>query len=94
MKQRGTLISRITEEIRRTGQPLPGVPIVEITGSRRVLIENHRGVREYEQDRIRIAVSFGCICIEGSCLEICRMSLHQLIICGTIERVSLEGCVK
>ena len=94
MKQRGTLIRRITEEIGRTGQPLPGIPIVEIAGNKRVLIENHRGVQEYEQNRIRVGVSFGCVCVEGGCLEICRMTVQQLIICGKIERVSLEGCVK
>ena len=30
----------------------PGQPIVEIAGERRVLIENHRGVCAYGQERI------------------------------------------
>ena len=31
---------------------LPGVPLIEITGAGRVLIENHGGVTEYETDRM------------------------------------------
>lgn len=90
MKQRGTLFRRLTEEVGRSAQPLPGVPIVEIAGERRVLIENHRGVQEYNADRICVGVSFGKLYVEGSCMEICQMTAHQLVICGRIRGVILE----
>ena len=90
MKQRASLIRRITEEVGKSSQPLPGIPIVELAGDRRVLIENHRGVTEYSSETICVAVSFGHILVKGSCLEICRMTAHQMVICGSVERISLE----
>ncbi len=38
---------------------LPGMPLIEITGAGRVLIENHGGVTEYETDRIGFAYALG-----------------------------------
>lgn len=90
MKQKVSLIRRITEEVGRSSQLLPGIPIVELAGDKRVLIENHRGVTEYRADRICVAVSYGWIHVEGVCLEICRMTANQLVICGNIQKVSLE----
>lgn len=73
-----------------TSQPMPGIPIVEMAGNQRVLIENHQGVMEYGTERISILVKFGKIIITGTKLEICYMSRHQLIITGCIETVSIE----
>lgn len=72
------------------GQPLPGVPIVELAGDRRVLIENHCGVREYSRERIGVKVKFGMVLVCGSCLELSRMTREQLVICGRIDSVTLE----
>ena len=48
---------------------LPGQPIVEIAGERRVLIENHKGVSSYGNDRILVKVPFGTIVICGCGLQ-------------------------
>lgn len=71
-------------------QIVPGQPITEISGDRRVLIENHLGVIAYSKEKIRIRVKFGCICVCGCGLELLRMSKEQLIIQGNIQCVSLH----
>ena len=93
MKQNGGAIRRISEIMTMSAQPLPGVPIIELAGDSRVLIENHRGVIEYEKERISILVKFGKLVIQGSDLRICCMSRHQLVINGTIHNLQIEkGC--
>lgn len=84
------LIDRLTEEAELTEQPLPGQPIVEIAGDRRVLIENHFGVKEYGTQRITVKVKYGCVCICGCGLELMRMTKEQLVICGRIDCVTVQ----
>lgn len=71
-------------------ESLPGQPVVEIAGDRRVLIERHRGVIEYGPERIRVRVSYGSLCVSGCGLELVRMSHQQLVIAGRIDSVCLE----
>ena len=71
-------------------ETMPGQPIVEIAGYRRVLIEHHKGVKAYNRERITVKVRFGFVHICGNCLEICRMSRERLVIRGNIEGVTLQ----
>ena len=69
------------------------IPLIELAGDRRVLIENHCGVTEYGRDRIRVKVKFGQICISGQGLELAKMTKGQLVISGEIKGVELmRGC--
>ncbi len=83
-------LDRLTEDADLTAQPLPGQPIVEIAGDRRVLIENHFGVKEYGTQRITVKVKYGCVCICGEHLELMRMTREQLVICGRIDCVTVQ----
>ena len=69
---------------------VPGRSIVEIADDRRVLIENHLGVREYGREKITVNVKFGFISICGNCLELRQMTKEQLVVSGKIRSVSLE----
>lgn len=89
MKQRSGLLERLAERTDLQDQVLPGQPLVEIYGDRRVLIEHHAGVTEYGRERIRIKVRYGSICVCGGCLELARMTAEQLVITGRIDSVSL-----
>ena len=64
--------------------------IVEIGGCCRVLIEYHFGVVEYHEDRIRVRVKYGCVCVTGRDMELRQMTKGQLVIYGTIDGVQLE----
>ncbi len=82
-------LERLTEEADLTAQPLPGQPIVEIAGDRRVLVENHFGVKEYSRERITVKVRYGSVCICGCQLELLQMTREQLVIQGRIDGVTL-----
>ena len=71
------------------GESVPGMPLVELAGTRRVLIEHHHGVTEYGCREIRVKVSYGQICICGSGLELAKMTKEQLVITGSIDVITL-----
>lgn len=69
---------------------VPGQPIIEIAGDRRVLIENHQGVAAYGREKILVHVKYGSICICGCNLELMHMTKEQLVIHGRIDSVVLQ----
>lgn len=82
--------SDLWEQMDLPGESLPGQVLVEITGENRVLIENHRGVREYSRERIGVKVKYGLVQVCGSCLELRCMTKDQLVISGCIDGVLLK----
>lgn len=84
------IMERITAATDLSDEPIPGVPLVEIAGEKRVLIEHHCGVTEYGRCQICVKVKFGFVMVMGQRLELARMTKEQLIITGKIECVKLE----
>lgn len=82
--------SRAGDEI-LNGDLRLGVPIVEICGTERVLIENHRGVAGYSCTEIKVKVTGGNILVSGENLCLRRMNKGSLIVCGRICAVTLPG---
>lgn len=80
---------RLADRAELETEPIPLQTIIEIAGDRRLLIENHGGVKAYGSNRILVNVRYGAICACGSELEIIRMSKTKLIIRGRIDSVSL-----
>lgn len=89
MDRRSGIFGKLADGVDLPGEAIPGQPLVELSGDRRVLIENHRGVTEYRKDRIGIRVSYGQIAVCGSGLELVRMSKEQLVIRGRIDSITV-----
>lgn len=89
MKKEKSFLERLTESAELLSEPLPGQPIVEIGGDRRVVIENHAGVTQYSREKIGVKVKYGALCVCGCGLELVRMSREQLIIAGRIDSLHL-----
>ena len=78
------------ERLDLPGESLPGQVLVEIAGDSRVLIEQHRGVREYSREKIGVKVRYGLVQVCGSGLELRCMTREQLVISGRIDSVTLK----
>lgn len=89
MARNQKIINRLTTVPYLQDEPIPGLPLIEIVGDCRVLIERHLGVTEYGNERIVIKVKQGQICVSGSCMELISMTKSQLVIKGTIFSVSI-----
>ncbi len=93
MGRKRSFVDRLAAVTDLQDEPIPGLPLVEIAGDRRVLIENHQGVTQYGRQSIQVRVKFGAVCICGAGLELARMTRGQLVISGRIDSVSLlRGC--
>lgn len=68
---------------------LPGVPVVEICGVNRVLVEGHKGVIEYGNELIQVIMGYGRLKIIGCSLTLAHMSKEKLVITGQISQVCL-----
>lgn len=90
MKKGRSFLERLADGADLGAEPLPGQPIVEIAGDRRVLIENHFGVKEYSRERIGVKVNYGQVTVCGCGLELTRMTREQLVISGRIDCVTLQ----
>ena len=90
MKRRRDWLQQLTEGLDLPAEPMPGVPLVEVSGESRVLIENHKGVTQYGSDKICVKVAYGQVAVQGCCLELARMTKEQLVICGRIDCVTLQ----
>lgn len=90
MVQKKHWVQRLADEADLYAEPLPGLPVVELAGDRRVLIERHGGVTEYSEERICVKVRYGQVCVCGCGLELTQMTRQQLVISGRIDCVQLH----
>ena len=67
----------------------PTVPIVELAGSRRVLVENHLGVIQYSTEKIGIKMKYGQMQICGCDLTLEQITKVQLFVTCLIDGICL-----
>ena len=88
--RRKDMIGRMTQAASMTGEPILKQPLLELCGEHRALIEHHKGIGECSKEAVSVNVRFGIIRIEGTNLEICKMTADQLVITGSIDTVTLQ----
>ncbi len=90
MERSSKFMQWLTDSMDLPEAPVPGLPIVELAGDMRVLIEGHCGVSEYSRERIGVKVSYGLVCVMGCGLDLIRMSRERLVIRGRIDQVQIH----
>jgi sporulation protein YqfC len=81
-----TKISDITELPYELVLNLPKITII---GDMQAVIENHKGILEYENNSIRINSSIGMIKITGENLTIKNIMAEEIIVFGSIFMVQV-----
>ena len=66
------------------------IPKIVVTGFDEILIENYRGILEYEDFFVRINTYIGIININGFNLKLNQMSDDDILISGKIENLDFE----
>ena len=79
---------RLTEVLELPKEIVLNVPKITIMGNRDLIIENYKGIVEYEENRVRINTAIGVIKITGSMLTIREITSEDIMVIGDI--VSLE----
>lgn len=65
-------------------------PKITITGFNEFVIENYKGILEYEDNYIKLSTYIGCININGFNLKLDKMTEDCLKIIGKIESLDIE----
>ncbi len=69
------------------------IPNIIITGFEDMIIENYKGIIEYEDYYVRINIFIGVINIHGINLKLEKMTEDNLKIIGKIDSIELERFV-
>ncbi|MDR2505483.1 MAG: sporulation protein YqfC [Oscillospiraceae bacterium] len=69
---------------------LLGMPRIVLRGNTSLTLENHKGILEYTDKRVRLRTSIGTLIISGSALNIVKMGRNDLMMRGRIDEISYE----
>ena len=86
---KGRFLNRVVSAADLQEEHLSVLPLIEISGDHRVLVEHHKGVSEYGENQIGILVKYGTIVVLGQGLTLSMMSKDRLIVTGSIEAIQL-----
>ncbi|WP_297197378.1 YabP/YqfC family sporulation protein [uncultured Flavonifractor sp.] len=88
-RKREGLLEKTAEVLDLPGDVVAGLPRLELTGSRELRMENHKGILAYGSQEIHISGGKLIIKVRGSDLELKAMNASQLLITGDIAGIEL-----
>lgn len=83
------LRSRLAELLDMPRDVVLNLPRISVVGDLQVLVQNHRGVKEYTPDRVIIGMENGLIVISGRELVISNIHVEEITITGRLDGVQL-----
>ena len=91
MKRKNNKIDRILE---MPQEVYSNIPKIIITGFDEIIIENFKGILEYEEFFVRISTHIGIININGYNLNLENMTNDDIKVTGKIESFDLERTIE
>ena len=88
-RKRPGLLEKTAQVLDLPGDVVAGLPRLEITGSRELRMENHKGILAYGSEEIHISGGKLIVKVRGRNLELRAMDAGHLLITGTIQGVDL-----
>ena len=70
---------------------LKNEPILHLVGMNRIDVENHRGIIEYTDEKLRIDSKIGLIIINGTNLLISEIDKYTISVFGKIKSIEYAG---
>lgn len=69
------------------------IPKITVLGFEQILIENHKGILEYQDYYIRLNTCIGIININGFNLKLDEMTTDDIVVNGKIDSIDFESTV-
>ena len=91
MKRAQKLLEAASARLDLPGEIMAGLPKLELTGFSQLSVEHHKGILEYTQEAITVAVGIGRIRITGSRLASSLMTHTYLVVKGNLEHIELTA---
>lgn len=89
-RKREGLLEKTAEVLDLPGDVVAGLPLLELTGSRELRMENHKGILAYGSEEIHISGGKMVVKVRGTDLELKAMNASQLLITGDIAAIELN----
>lgn len=80
-----SLKEKVVEMLELPKEIILNMPKLTMIGSRNLIIENYKGIIEYEDNKIRINTGIGIIKIKGERLVIKEITSEDIMVDGEIE---------
>lgn len=90
MKKKQNKFSKIDRLLEMPQEVYTDTPKITITGFNEMIIENFKGILEYEDYYIRINTSLGIVNINGFELKLENMTNDDIKVNGKIESIDIE----
>ena len=87
-------IQKLDKMLEMPKEVCSNVPKFSITGFEELVIENYKGILEYENFFVRISTHIGLVNINGLNLKLETMTNDDIRVTGKIESVDLERVVE
>lgn len=84
-------IRKINEILEMPREIVSNIPKITILGFNEMLIENYKGILEYEEFYIKVNTYIGVININGFNLKLNQMTEEDILIKGNIDSIDFEN---
>ncbi len=85
------IFEKAAERLDLPGEIVANLPVVTVTGCRKVHIENHRGIIGCDTEAISVNCGKVTLKIEGSGLELKGMTDAEIMVMGTVSAVLFKS---
>lgn len=85
--------SRFKEILEIPKEVYSNIPNFIITGFEEMIVENYKGILEYEENLVRVSTCIGIININGVNLKLEKMTEDNIKITGKIESLDIERII-
>ena len=90
MKPTKKLLEHAASRLDLPAEVVAGQPRLELTGFSRLSVEQHRGVLEYTEEAVTVALREGKVRVTGENLSISLMNHTFVVVDGVLRNVALE----
>ena len=86
-------VNNINKMLEMTKEVYTNEPKITIIGFNEMIIENYKGILEYEEYYVKVNTYIGILNINGVNLKLEKMTEDELKIIGKIEKTELERTI-
>lgn len=90
LKKHTEMLCDLAARLELPAEAVAGAVKMTVTAGKRVLIENHRGILEFDTERIIIRTERGKLILSGTALAIRCMDGRDLLISGNLQHAEWE----
>ncbi len=70
-----------------------GESIITLTGKREMMVENYKGIVEYDEHKLKIKTKQGFVELEGNKFLITYLTDDEIKVTGHIQHIKLENLI-